>query len=118
MNQAKLPEDQRLHVTDACQIIYPGKNHDAWWDLVQLKDQLRDAVDIFEFFHANAVGVWVFDCSSSHEGLASNALNVNNMNVNPGGKQTLLCDTIIPLNNPLPRSGKLDSQPSTNHGVP
>jgi hypothetical protein len=36
--------------------------------------------------------VWVFDCSSSHEGLASNAPNVNNMNVNPGGKQPLLRD--------------------------
>jgi hypothetical protein len=107
MNQAKLPEDQRLRITDACQI---GNNHDAWWDLVQLKDQLKDTVDIFEFFHANAVGVWVFDCSSSHEGLASNALNVNNMNVNPGGKQTLLCNTIIPLNNPPPKSGKLDTR--------
>jgi hypothetical protein len=56
-NQAKLPEDQQLCITDACRIIYPGKNHDAWWDLAQLKDQLKDAVDIFEFLHADAVGV-------------------------------------------------------------
>lgn len=81
--------------------------------MAQLKDQLKDAVDIFKFLHADAVGVWVFDCSSSHKGLASNALNVNNMNVNPGGKQTLLRDTIIPLNNPPPKSGELNT-----HGLP
>jgi hypothetical protein len=55
------------------------------------------------------VGVWVFDCSSSHEGLAADTLNVNNMNVNPGGKQKLLRDTIIPLTNPPPKSGELDT---------
>jgi hypothetical protein len=85
-DQAKLPEAQRLRVTDARRIIYPGKNHDKWWDLEQLKDQIKDAVDIFEYLHPGAVGVWVFDCSSSHEGLASDTLNVHNMNVNPGGK--------------------------------
>jgi hypothetical protein len=105
-DQVKL---QCLRVTDACRIIYPGKNHDAWWDLAQLKDQLQDTVDIFEYLHPNAVGVWVFDCSSSHEGLTSNALNINNMNVNPGGKQTLLRDTTIPLTNPPPKTGKLDT---------
>ena len=31
--QAKLPKAKRLKVTDARKIIYPGKNHDAWWDL-------------------------------------------------------------------------------------
>ena len=62
----------------------PWKNHDAWWDLEQLKHQLIDAVDIFEYLHPDAVGVWVFDCSSSHKGLASECtLNVNNMNGEP-----------------------------------
>jgi hypothetical protein len=65
-------------------------------------------VDILEYLHPEAVGLWVFDCSSSHEGLASDALNVNNMNVHPGGKQTLMCDTIIPLTNPAPENGKMD----------
>lgn len=39
-DQEKLPEDKHLRVTDAWRIIYPGKNHDRWWDLEQLKDQL------------------------------------------------------------------------------
>jgi len=37
-------------------------------------------------------------------------LNVNNLNVNPGGKQKLLQDTIIPLNNPPPQPSKVDTQ--------
>jgi hypothetical protein len=107
--QALLPGHLQLRVTDAHRIIYPGKNHDKWWDLAQLKDQLKDAVDIFEFLHPDAVAVWVFDCSSSHEGLAPNALNVNKMNVNPGGAQTLMRDTIIPHNNPPPKAGEVDT---------
>ena len=53
-------------------------------------EQTKDVVAIFEYIHLNAVGIWAFDCSSAHEGLATNALNVNKMNVNPGGKQTLM----------------------------
>jgi hypothetical protein len=26
-------EASQLRATDACRIIYPGKNHNAWWDL-------------------------------------------------------------------------------------
>ena len=107
--QANLPESQWLKVTDACRIIYPGKNHDRWWDLKQLMDQTRDAVNIFKYLHPDKVGVWLFDCSSAHEGLATDALNVNNMNVNLGGKQKHLRSTTIPLDNPLPKPGHPDT---------
>jgi hypothetical protein len=70
-------------------------------------DQTQDAVDIFKHLHPNKVGVWLFDCSSAHEGLAADALNVNNMNFNPGGKQKHLHSTVIPLNNPAPKLGQL-----------
>ena len=50
-------------------------------------DQMTHAIDIFEYLHPNKVAIWLFNCSSAHEGLAEDALNVNNMNVNPGGKQ-------------------------------
>jgi hypothetical protein len=100
-------------VTDARKIIYPGKNADKWWDLSQLIEQIKDAVDVFEYIHPGAVGVWAFDCSSVHEGLSPDALNVNRMNINPGGKQTLMPDTITPTSNPPPKAG----QPDT-HGLP
>ena len=86
-SKLQLPKQSCLQTTDACKIIYPGKNHNAWWDLNQLHDQMVDAADFFEYLHLDKVGIWIFDCSSAHEGLAADVLNVNNMNVNPRGKQ-------------------------------
>lgn len=108
--QMALPEAERLRTFDARKIIYPGKNFDAWWDLEQLRVQMIDAVDIFEYLQPGKVGVWMFDCSSAHEGLAHDALNVNNMNIGPGGAQKHLRNTIIPLNNPPPLPGKEDTR--------
>jgi hypothetical protein len=61
--QLELPEASRLHATDAHRIIYPGKNHNAWWDLNQLIDQVKDAVDIFEYLKSCDLAVGLFFCS-------------------------------------------------------
>src|SRR5258708_39960598 len=67
-------------------------------------------MDFFKFKFPDCIGVWIFDCSSNHEGFVPDALNVNNMNVNPGGKQMRMHSTPIPPNNPHPTSpGKDDS---------
>ena len=42
-----LPDNRKLKHTDARKIIYPGKNHDKWWDMEQLLEQTAHAVDIF-----------------------------------------------------------------------
>jgi hypothetical protein len=107
--QAALPEEQCLKVMDAQKIIYPGKNHDAWWDLDQLMEQMKHAVNIFEYLHPEKVAIWAFNCSFAHEGLAMDALNVNNMNVNLGVKQRHLRTTVIPMNNPPPKPGCIDT---------
>lgn len=103
--QADLPS-----LADARRIIYPGKNYDKWWDLLQMMDQLRDTVDIYQMLFPNTIGVYIFDCSSAHEAFAPDALNVNNMNVKPGGKQVKMRDTIIPDNNPPPKPGQPDTR--------
>ena len=46
--------------------------------------------------------VFIFDNSSCHDAMAADALNVNRMNVNQGGKAAILHDTNIPLDNPNP----------------
>ena len=71
---------------------------------------MRDAVDIFKWKHPDAVAIFVLDCLTNHEAQAPDALNVNNMNVNPGGKQTHLRDTIILLSNPPPQPGQPDTR--------
>jgi hypothetical protein len=52
--------------------------------------KLEDAVDIFDAKYPDCTAVFVFDCSSNHEGFSKDALNVKNMNVNPGGVQSKL----------------------------
>ena len=64
----------------------------AWWDLLQLMDQMEHAINIIEHLHPNKVTIWLFDCSSTHKALAKDALNVNNMGVRPGRKQSHLQD--------------------------
>lgn len=108
--QLMLPPERRLTAFEARKIIYPGKGHDAWWDLPQLIEQVKIAISVFEYTHPGCVGVFVFDRSSAHEGFAEDALNVNSMNLNPGGKQKKLHNTIIPLNNPDPEPGDEDTR--------
>ena len=41
------------------------------------------------------IAIFAFDNSSSHVKLADDTLNATNMNLNPGGKQPIMCDTIF-----------------------
>jgi len=68
--------------------------------------QIRSTISIFKYSHLNYVAVFIFDQSSAHEEFAEDALNINNMNVNLGGK---LRDTVIPLNNLGSAPGKDDT---------
>lgn len=43
----QLPLEQQLTITDARKIIEPGKNHDRWWDMEQLCDQVSMHFEIF-----------------------------------------------------------------------
>ena len=73
-------------------------------------DQMQHAINIFEYLHPDKVGIWLFNCSSAHEGIAEDALNINNMNINPSGKQWHLHPTVIPINNPPPKPGHPDTR--------
>ncbi|KAJ7675039.1 hypothetical protein B0H17DRAFT_1207904 [Mycena rosella] len=81
---------------DACRIIYPGVNHDPWWDMPQLIAQVKDAIKIFDVKYPDGVAVFIFDCSSAHKAYSSDALQAHKMNRSPGGKQLKMHDTIIP----------------------
>ncbi|CAB4479713.1 unnamed protein product [Rhizophagus irregularis] len=77
-------------------IINPGKNFDGWWNIDQLIDQIKTrAIPIFEKIHPGMIAVFAFDNSSSHAKLADDTLNAANMNLNPGGKQPIMRDTIF-----------------------
>lgn len=86
--EGKLPANLKSRV-----IIYPGKNHDGWWDCKQLMAQCEHFLDIFEMVHPGAICMVVFDCSSNHQAFADDALVASRMNVHPGGKQPKMRDT-------------------------
>ena len=115
VNQLKLPDEQRIPAFEARKITYPGKGFDVWWDLPQLTDQIKIAIKVFEHTHTNCTAIFVFDRSSAHEGFSENSLNINNMNINPGGRQRKLRDTVIPLNNPDPAPGEEDTRGQIQH---
>ena len=55
--------------------------------------QLKEAVKIADAEYPKADGwrvVWIFDHSSCHAAMPSDALDVSKMNVNPGGKQRVM----------------------------
>ena len=58
--------------------------------------QMKKAVQIAEFKYNPSTHtiIWLFDQSSYHKAYAPDALNANKMNVNPGGVQPLMRDTV------------------------
>ncbi|KAF8607403.1 hypothetical protein BDV93DRAFT_591655 [Ceratobasidium sp. AG-I] len=100
--QKALPESERLGAWDARKIIYPGKNQDAYWDMPQLIEQVKNAIRIFNIMHPGAVMLMFFDQSSAHNAYASDALSARKMNVTPGSKQPAMQATTIPIDNPHP----------------
>ena len=77
----------------ATTIITPGKNDDGWWKAENLVHQFKTkAIPMFDRLHPNCAAVFLFDNSTNHGAFADDALNVNNMNLNSGGKQPILRD--------------------------
>ena len=56
--------------------------------------QVDKAINIFERKYPGVQGIFLFDNAPSHRKFADDALNVNSMNVGPGGKQSRPRDTV------------------------
>ena len=58
---------------------------------------MKRAIEIAEIKYPKSEGwrhSWVFDHSSCHAAMADDALDVNQMNVKPGGKQRVMHNTM------------------------
>ena len=67
-----------------------GAAKEGYWTSDKFMKQMEMAVKIAEYKYPKAAGwkhVWIFDHSSCHGAMAEDALDVNSMNVKPGGKQ-------------------------------
>ena len=66
---------------------------DGYFDNDYLLDQEDHTISIFEKTHPDAQGLFLFDNAPSHKKLADGSLNVERMNVNPGGMQLAMRST-------------------------
>ena len=79
-----------------CLLLY-GESKEGYWTSENFLEQMKHAVAIANVRYPKEEGwkvVWVFDQSSCHKAMASDALDVSKMNVNPGGKQPKMRDTV------------------------
>eukprot|EP00733_Pompholyxophrys_punicea_P000756 Pompholyxophrys_punicea_v1_NODE_266_length_2460_cov_55.218295.p1 type:complete len:368 gc:universal NODE_266_length_2460_cov_55.218295:857-1960(+) len=79
---------------DADVYIEVGKNKDGYWDSERFINQMKDAIDIIEYLYPEVEAVFLLDHSGGHTKKPDNGLNAHVMNVNPGGKQPVLRNTI------------------------
>ncbi|CAJ0755543.1 12240_t:CDS:2, partial [Entrophospora sp. SA101] len=87
-----VPEESRV-------ILKPGKNHEGYWTNDHLIEQVEfKAIPIFEALFSNCTALFAFDNSTNH-GYKSDALVASRMNLNPGGKQPKMKDTVFGPNN-------------------
>ena len=70
-------------------MIYPGKGHDDWWDLKQLMAAMVHTIAIFEVTKERSVYFNLTALLALH--MKALLLTLNKMNINPGGKQPLIC---------------------------
>jgi hypothetical protein len=74
-----------------------GENREGYWTRDKFIAQMKSAVEMAEVKYPKDDGwrhVWVFDHSSCHAAMADDALDAKKMNVNPGGKQRKMRDTV------------------------
>jgi len=91
---------QSLHVSDfltpvgrlgggnVCEVLKCGG--EVWWTGDLLLEQLKEkAISAFETASPGCQGLWAFDNAKIHQKYAPDALQVGNMNLTQGGKNTL-----------------------------
>ena len=80
----------------AVEIIKYGAAGDGYWNNERFLKQVRKAITVAEFKYPldKHTLVWLFDQSSGHCAYREDALNVNKMNVRPGGAQPIMRDTM------------------------
>ena len=72
-----------------------GEAKEGYWVADKFMEQVEKCVEIAEVKYPLSEGwrhVWIFDHSSCHGAMAEDSLDVNKMNVNPGGKQRVMRD--------------------------
>ncbi len=82
----------------ARQFLEYGESREGYWTSDKFVEQVARAVKIANIKYPKSNGwrvVWIFDHSSCHAAMADDSLDVNQMNVKPGGKQRKMRDGVF-----------------------
>ena len=81
---------------EARQLLKLGAEYEGYWDSEKFLNQVEHSIKIAEIKYPRESHslVFLFDQSSGHTAFSDDALNVNRMNVRPGGAQAKLHDTV------------------------
>ena len=78
----------RLGAGNVCEVLKCGG--DVWWTGDLLLQQLKEkAIPAFEIAFPRCQGLWAFDNAKIHHKYAPDALQVGNLNLTAGGKNTV-----------------------------
>ena len=87
---------------------------EGYFDSPKFLTQVEKAINIFERKYPNHTALFLFDNAPSHCKCSDDSLNAKKMNVNPGGKQPVMRDTLwngevqkLVDNNGIPKGPKL-----------
>jgi len=72
-----------------------GANYEGYWCYEHMVLQLEDCVDCLKVISSPFEFLFMFDHSCGHDHQREDGLNVENMSINFGGKQTFMHDTLI-----------------------
>lgn len=91
----------------AAECLEYGKG--IWWNSNRMLSQLRRVIAIRNALFPWARCIWRFDHSSNHKAKAEDALNVQRMNIGPGGSQPKMRTTTLLEDTPLLKKGARQS---------
>lgn len=79
----------------ARELLECGESRDGYWESKKFLLQVQAAAEIAEIKYPREQYdiLWLFDNAPSHRKMADDALNVNNINMKPGGQKPVLRDT-------------------------
>ena len=81
------------HSFFSCETILPGAQHNGYWKKESMAKQLQSAIEEFNTLHPKCTYVFCFDKSTNQSAMPVDALNAHQMNMGPGGKQIVSCDS-------------------------
>ncbi len=67
-------------------------HRDGYFNNDKFLEQVDEAIDVFNRKYPNHTAIFMFDNAPCHKTVSGDAISVDHMNVNPGGKQPKLRD--------------------------